>query len=113
MIAHILTLQRQGEVRLDITRFGSAIEAAAIKGNALKRLKAKKRCHGVGQLNFAPRTFFLICEYKINLWQKDIAYGYDKVEMLCSRGELFTQAPSLIQSSFVPTAATKAEAKFL
>src|SRR3546814_6684970 len=71
MIAHILTLQRQGEVRLDITRFGSAIEAAAIKGDAMKRLNANKRCDGVGQLNFATRTFFLIFQYAHHLWLKD------------------------------------------
>src|SRR3546814_14061396 len=93
MIAHILTLQRQGEVRLDITRFGSAIEAAAIKGDAMKRLNANKRCHGVGQLNFATRTFFLIFQYAHHLWLKDIAPGYDEVGRRRSRRGLFDQAP--------------------
>src|SRR3546814_2636186 len=48
-----------------------------------------RSCHGVGQLNFATRTFFLIFQYAHHLWLKDIAPGYDEVGRRRSRRGLF------------------------
>src|SRR3546814_8695025 len=89
------------------------MEAAVIKGDAMKRLNANKRCHGVVQLNFSTRTFFLIFQYAHPLWLKDIAPGYDEVGRRRSRRGLFDQDPDFSQCSFGRTGGKNAVARCL
>ena len=68
-------LQRIGDIGGEESDLGAAVEAAALEFEAVERLRARQRHHGVGELDFAAGAGRLLFQEVEDLRLQDVAPG--------------------------------------